>query len=92
MALVNIAYERGDQMAIDKIIQDFGQDPEAIVGEDTASRIVKAIRRIAQLRRDWLKFSRKWKIIERPRFFNYDRPLKRLKQRVATRWVTWRNS
>jgi hypothetical protein len=51
MALVNIAYERGDQMAIDKIIQDFGQDPEAIVGEDTASRIVKAIRRIAQLRR-----------------------------------------
>ena len=51
MALVNLAYERGDQKAIEKIIQNFGEDPEAIVGEDTASRIVKAIRRIAQLRR-----------------------------------------
>jgi hypothetical protein len=51
MALVNLAYERGDQKAIEKVIADFGQDPEAIVGEDTASRIVKAIRRLAQLRR-----------------------------------------
>lgn len=51
MTLVNLAYERGDQRAIEKVIEDFGQDPEAIVGEDTASRIVKAIRRIAQLRR-----------------------------------------
>jgi hypothetical protein len=51
MALVNLAYERGDQEAIEKVIADFGQDPEAIVGEDTASRIVKAIRRLAQLRR-----------------------------------------
>jgi len=32
-------------------VTEFGQDPEAIVGEDIASRIVKAIRRIAQLRR-----------------------------------------
>ena len=30
---------------------EFGQDPEAVVGEDIASRIVKAIRRIDQLRR-----------------------------------------
>ncbi len=51
MSLVNLAYERGDQAAIEKLIEEFGQDPEAIVGEDTASRIVKAIRRIAQLRR-----------------------------------------
>ncbi len=51
MALVNLAYERGDQKAIEKIIEEFGEDPEAIVGEDTASHIVKAIRRIAQLRR-----------------------------------------
>jgi hypothetical protein len=51
MALVNLAYERGDQKAIEKIIEEFGEDPEAVVGEDTASRIVKAIRRIAQLRR-----------------------------------------
>jgi hypothetical protein len=51
MALVNLAYERGDQSAIEKLIDEFGQDPEAIVGEDIGSRIVKAVRRIAQLRR-----------------------------------------
>lgn len=51
MAQVNLAYERGDQQAIEKIIKEYGQDPEAITGGDVASRIVKAIRRIAQLRR-----------------------------------------
>jgi hypothetical protein len=51
MAQVNAAYERGDQVFIEKLIKEFGQDPEAIVGEDVGSRIVKAIRRIAQLRR-----------------------------------------
>lgn len=51
MAQVNVAYERGDQKAIEELIKEYGQDPEAIVGEDVASRIVKAIRRIAQLRR-----------------------------------------
>jgi hypothetical protein len=51
MAQVNVAYERGDQTAIERLIKDYGRDPEAIVGEDVASRIVKTIRRIAQLRR-----------------------------------------
>ncbi len=51
MAQLNLAYERGDQKAIEKLILEFGQDPEAIAGADVASRIVKAIRRIAQLRR-----------------------------------------
>ncbi len=51
MAQVNLAYESGNQQAIEKLILEFGQDPEAIAGEDVASRIVKAIRRIAQLRR-----------------------------------------
>jgi hypothetical protein len=51
MALVNLAYERGDQKAIERLIDEFGQDPDAIVGDDIGSRIVKAIRRIAQLRR-----------------------------------------
>ncbi len=51
MAQVNLAYEHGDQKAIEKLVAEYGQDPEAIVGEDVASRIVKAIRRIAQLRR-----------------------------------------
>lgn len=51
MAEVNKAYESGNQQAIEKLIVEFGQDPEAIGGGDVASRIVKAIRRIAQLRR-----------------------------------------
>ena len=51
MAQVNLAYERGDQQAIEKLVSEYGQDPEAITGGDVASRIVKSIRRIAQLRR-----------------------------------------
>jgi len=51
MSLVNLAYERCDGVGLEKLIEEFGQDPEAIVGEDVASRIVKTIRRIAQLRR-----------------------------------------
>jgi len=51
MANVNRAYETGDQKAIEKLMVEYGQDPEAIAGTDVASRIVKAIRRIAQLRR-----------------------------------------
>ncbi|SDA14397.1 hypothetical protein SAMN05216315_10538 [Nitrosospira sp. Nsp18] len=51
MAKLNFAYESGNQQAIEKLMLEFGQDPEAIAGEDVASRIVKTIRRIAQLRR-----------------------------------------
>ena len=51
MAALNLAYERGDLKEIERLMAEFGQDPEAIVGEDVASLIVKAIRRIAQLRR-----------------------------------------
>jgi hypothetical protein len=51
MAIVNLAYERGDQAAIEKAIEEFGQDPELVVGEDIGSRIVKTVRRNAQLRR-----------------------------------------
>ncbi|MCK9620559.1 MAG: J domain-containing protein [Methylobacter sp.] len=50
MAQVNVAYANGDQAAIEKLMIEFGQDPEAILGEDVAARLVKAIRRIAQLR------------------------------------------
>lgn len=51
MAQVNVAYADGDQAAIEKLILEFGQDPEAITGEDIAARLVKTIRRLAQLRR-----------------------------------------
>jgi hypothetical protein len=51
MAALNLAYERGDLKEIERLVIEFGEDPEAIVGEDVGSRIVKTIRRIAQLRR-----------------------------------------
>jgi len=49
MAKVNVAYAEGNQIAIEKLMLEFGQDPEAITGEDVAARLVKTIRRIAQL-------------------------------------------
>lgn len=51
MAQINLAYKRGDLQAIERLIKEYGEDPEAIFGEDVASQIVKTIRRIAQLRR-----------------------------------------
>jgi len=51
MAQVNVAYAKGDQASIEKLIIEFGQDPEAITGEYVAARLIKTIRRIAQLRR-----------------------------------------
>jgi hypothetical protein len=51
MAQINLAYKRGDLNAIERIMKEYGEDPEAIVGEDVGSRIVKTIRRVAQLRR-----------------------------------------
>jgi hypothetical protein len=51
MAQVNLAYERGDQATLERLIIEFGEDPEAITGVDTASRMMKSTRRIAQLRR-----------------------------------------
>lgn len=51
MAQVNVAYAKGDQTVIENLMIEFGQDPEAITGEDVAARLVKTIRRIAQLRR-----------------------------------------
>lgn len=69
MARVNRAYERGDMRAIEKLIMEFGQDPEAIEGEDVASRIVKCIRRIAQLRRRLGEAQRELKIQQKTSTF-----------------------
>lgn len=51
MAKVNVAYEKCDLKAIEKLIEEFGQDPEAIEGYDIGARMIKAIRRIAQMKR-----------------------------------------
>ena len=51
MARSNVAYEAGDHAALAAIMLEFGADPEAIVGDDIGAQMVKAIRRLAQLRR-----------------------------------------
>ena len=51
MARVNVAYESGDDITIQKLLADFGADPEAVTGSDVGTQMIKAIRRIAQLRR-----------------------------------------
>jgi len=69
MAQVNLAYECGDQKAIEKLVSEYGQDPEAITGGDVASRIVKAIRRIAQLRRRMDETKQELTELEEPEIF-----------------------
>ena len=69
MKRLNLAYERGDFSAIEKIISEYGEDPDAIVGEDVASRIVKAIRRIAQLRRRLTEIQQEIKTLKKTDIF-----------------------
>lgn len=69
MAEVNRAYESGNQEAIEKLIIQFGEDPEAIAGPDVASRIVKAIRRIAQLRRRLTEIQQETEVLQQTDIF-----------------------
>lgn len=51
MIRANLAYEASDLVALEKLLVEFKSDPNAIKGEITEQKIVKAIRSIAQLRR-----------------------------------------
>ena len=70
MAQVNLAYERGDQQALELLITEFGEDPEAIEGVDLPSRIIKATRRIAQLRRRMLEIDQELNALRRAEIFH----------------------
>ena len=50
MAAVNDAYACGDAPALQRILDGETSRPEAIVGTDVASRLVRAIRKVAQIR------------------------------------------
>lgn len=50
MAAVNDAYARGDAVALQRILDGEIARPEGIVGDDLASRLVRAIRKLAQVR------------------------------------------
>ena len=92
MALINLAYERGDQVAIEKIMQQFGEDPEAIVGEDTASRIVKAIRRIEQLRRRLAEIQQEMATHEKSEVFELRQIIEKAEAIGTTHWVIWQSN
>jgi hypothetical protein len=50
MARANEAYERGDEKALAKILTEYESSPEAFHGEGPAAELVRAIRRISQVR------------------------------------------
>jgi len=50
MAAANEAYRLGDLDALRRILRDWEQSPEAIGGDDVAARLVRAIRRVSQVR------------------------------------------
>ncbi|MFN8620613.1 MAG: hypothetical protein U0869_07730 [Chloroflexota bacterium] len=51
MAALNDAYAAGDAAAIERILDGESSRPEAIEGDDVGARLMRVIRRIAQVRR-----------------------------------------
>jgi len=50
MAALNAAYDAGDADAIQRILDSESSRPEAITGDDTGARLMRVIRKIAQVR------------------------------------------
>jgi hypothetical protein len=50
MAEANLAYERGDETRLEKILVAYESSPETVNGKDAAAELVRAIRRISQIR------------------------------------------
>ena len=69
MARVNVAYEKGDQVEIERIVAQFGTDPEAVTGNGIGTHIIKAIRRSAQLRRRLSELETKWAALQNGEVF-----------------------
>jgi len=50
MAKLNDAYSAGDQNLLNKLVEDFRDSPDLIVGDSTGDRLVRAIRQIYQVK------------------------------------------
>ena len=50
MALANQAYENGDKQKLKAILHQWEHSPELVKGEDIAAELIRAIRKIAQVR------------------------------------------
>jgi len=49
MAEVNSAYEKGDEIKLRAILDEWESSPESIKGEGTAAELIRVIRKIAQV-------------------------------------------
>src|SRR5262249_9375946 len=74
----------------DEVMAEFGSDPEAVMGEDIASRIIKAIRRIVQLRRRLSELNAEIDVFNRTMHTNSNRPSKLPKPMVKIHLASWR--
>jgi len=50
MAEANLAYERGDEAKLEKILTVYESSPESVAGEGPGAELVRAIRRVSQVR------------------------------------------
>lgn len=49
MSEINLAYQKNDIAALELILREAGSRPEEVQGEDVAARLIRAIRRFAQI-------------------------------------------
>ena len=50
MSDANVAYRNGDERALNSIIENWESDPEAVSGTGVAAELIRAIRKVAQVR------------------------------------------
>ena len=55
MARANDAYQRGDEVALRALLDEWDHSPETVVGEGIQAELVRTIRRLAQIRRRLLE-------------------------------------
>lgn len=51
MKEANRAYSQGDEEALDRILSDWSESPESVPGEGIGAELIRAIRKIAQVKR-----------------------------------------
>ncbi len=50
MAEANLAYERGDQAKLERILAAYESSPESVAGEGPGAELIRAIRKVSQIR------------------------------------------
>ena len=50
MAELNVAYSAGDQKRLDKLVDDYRNSPDVVIGDALGDKLVRAIRQIFQIK------------------------------------------